>query len=78
MPKSEYKIYSNFIICKCNKEEEKVMLSSQEGCTLEVLMKYENQILTTSFITEEAAKIYKELTGRAVRKLREKGYSEIA
>ena len=51
MPKSEYKIYSNFIICKCNKEEEKVMLSSQEGCTLEVLMKYENQILTTRFIT---------------------------
>ena len=81
MPKSEYKIYSNFIICKCNKEEEKVMLYSQEGCTLEVLMKYENQILTTRFITEEAAKIYKaktgkeykELTGRAVRKLREKG-----
>ena len=35
------------------------MLSSQEGCTLEVLMKNENQILTTRFITEEAAKIYK-------------------
>ena len=81
MPKSEYKIYSNFIICKCDEEEEKVILSSQEGCTLEVLMKYKNQILTTSFITEEAAKIYKaktgkeykELTGRAVRKLLEKG-----
>ena len=57
------------------------MFSSQESCTLEVLMKYENQILTTRFITEEAAKIckakngkeYKELTGRALRKLREKG-----
>jgi len=57
MPKSEYKIYSNFIIGKCNKKKEKIMLSSQQGCTLEVLMEYENQILTTSFITEEAAKI---------------------
>jgi len=81
MSNSEYKIHSNFIICKSDKKEVKVMLSSQEGCTLEVLMKYKNQILTTGFITEEAAKIYKsktgkaykELTGRHVRKLRERG-----
>ena len=71
MPKSEYKIYSNFIICKCNNEEEKVMLSSQEGCTLEILMKYENQTLTTSFITEEAAKIYKAKQAKNIKNLRE-------
>ena len=45
------------------------MLSSQEGCTLEVLIKYENQILTTSFITEEAAKIYKAKTGKEYKEL---------
>ena len=45
MSNSEYKIHSNFIICKCDKREEKVKLSSQEGCTLEVLMKYKNQKL---------------------------------
>ena len=54
MSNSEYKIHSNFIICKCDKKEEKVKLSTQEGCTLEVLMKYKNQILPTGFITEEA------------------------
>ena len=69
MSNSEYKIHSNFIICKCDKKEEKVKLSSQEGCTLEVLMKYKNQILTTGFITEEAAKIYKSRTGKAYKEL---------
>ncbi len=55
---------------------------SQIGCTLEILIKKKNQELLTGQITQEAARLYKirtgkeykELTGRHVRSLREKGF----
>ena len=82
MKEKKYLIKNKKIILKTLSGEKEISTLTQIGCTLEVLINNVDKVMPTGDITKLAAKlyrdrtskIYKELTGRHVRSLRERGF----